>query len=101
MSHIIRRPGAERDLLELWYYIETHSGEDRANALIYKIEEKFETLADHPSMGRLRDELQPGLRSLPISGYLIFYYPIPGGIEVVRVLHGKRNLGIIFGDEQP
>jgi len=47
-------------------------------------------------MGRLRDELADGLRSFPVGRYVIFYRPIPKGIEIVRVLHGARDLDAIF-----
>ena len=28
----------------------------------------------------------------PVREYLIFYRPIDDGVEIVRVLHGKRNI---------
>lgn len=47
-------------------------------------------------MGRARDELAEGLRSFPTGQYIIFYQPVPGGIEIVRVLHGARDLDAIL-----
>jgi len=47
-------------------------------------------------MGRARDELEVGLRSFPVGRYAIFYLPIPDGVEIVRVLHGARDLDAIF-----
>lgn len=49
-------------------------------------------------MGRKRDELVPNLRSFPVGNYLIFYRPINQGIEVLRVLHGARDIPSIFED---
>ena len=43
-----------------------------------------------------REELVPGLRSLSVGGYLIFYLPIEDGIDVVRVLHGMREIDTLF-----
>lgn len=43
-------------------------------------------------MGRLRQELRPGLRSFPVGNYLILYYPIPEGIAILRIIHGARDL---------
>ena len=37
-----------------------------------------------------------GLRSLPLGNYIIFYRPIDDGIEVVRILHGARDLPPLF-----
>jgi hypothetical protein len=35
----------------------------------------------------------PGLRSYPIKRtYLLMYRPVEGGIELLRVLHGMRNV---------
>lgn len=45
-----------------------------------------------PGIGRRRDDLAPGLRSISYANYLIFYRPIDDGIEIVRVLHGSRDL---------
>jgi toxin ParE1/3/4 len=47
-------------------------------------------------MGRNRDELYPGLKSFPVGKYIIFYLPISGGLEIVRILHGMRDIDIFF-----
>jgi toxin ParE1/3/4 len=36
-------------------------------------------------VGRQRPELAPGLRSFPIGNYVLFYLPLPNGIDLVRV----------------
>jgi len=38
----------------------------------------------------------PALRSLPVGNYLVFYLPLDDGIEVVRVLHGSREIDALF-----
>jgi toxin ParE1/3/4 len=59
-------------------------------------------LAKRPTSGRLRTSRLPGLRNmrwLPVKGfpnYLVFYRPILRGIEVVRVLHGARDIAAQF-----
>jgi len=50
-------------------------------------------------MGKSRDELAAGLRSFPIGQYIIFYQPVPGGVDIVRVLHGARDLDAIFNPD--
>ena len=52
--------------------------------------------ATQPQMGRPRDELSTGLRSLPHGRYVVFYVPLADGIEVVRVLHGSRDIDDAF-----
>jgi toxin ParE1/3/4 len=43
-------------------------------------------------MGTDRGDLGPGLRSTPFGSYLIFFKAAPGGVQIVRVLHGMRGL---------
>ena len=95
MARVLRTPEARRDLVEIAAYIE---GENPAAAdrLLDQIEEKLRLLGEFPEMGAPREELRARLRSFPIGKYLIFYFPIADGIEVIRVVHGGRNLRRIF-----
>jgi toxin ParE1/3/4 len=95
MPVIVKLPRAKSDLVEIWGYIADDS-EAHADAFIETVDQKFHVLAGRPNMGRLRDELADGLHSFPVGRYVIFYRPIPEGIEVVRVLHGARDLDTIF-----
>jgi toxin ParE1/3/4 len=54
-------------------------------------------LARNPTAGRERPELAPGLRSVPIGRDLLFHRPTDDGVEIVRVLHGSRDIDSIFG----
>ncbi len=49
-------------------------------------------LAANPLAGRARSELHEGLRSFPVGSYVVFYSPTPEGVEIVRVLHGRRDI---------
>jgi toxin ParE1/3/4 len=71
-----------------------------ADEFVAIIDEKFRVLAERPSIGRLRNELVEGLRSFPIGRYVIFYLAIPDGIEIVRVLHGARDVDSILGPKE-
>ena len=95
MPIIIKRPRALSDLAEIWDYIADDS-EVRADAFVATIDAKFQTLAKQPGIGRMRDELATGLRSLPIGRYVIFYLSLADGIEIIRVLHGARDIDTIF-----
>jgi toxin ParE1/3/4 len=40
------------------------------------------------------------LRSFPVGNYVIFYREVSEGIEIIRVLHGARDIeGIISSSE--
>lgn len=54
-------------------------------------------LARNPKAGRERPDLAPRLRSFPVARYVLFYRPIDDGVEIVRVLHGSRDIDSIFG----
>ncbi len=95
MPQVLKRPLAEADLDDIWWYI-AQDNPDAADRLLDKIEEQCQALAQFPQMGINRDELMPALRSFPIGNYLIFYFPIADGIEVIRVLSGMRDIDALF-----
>jgi toxin ParE1/3/4 len=80
MARVLKRPLAENDLDEIWLYI-AQDNPDSADALLDKIEERCQALAQFPFIGTDRDELMPDLRSLPVGNYLIFYMPIDDGVD--------------------
>jgi toxin ParE1/3/4 len=51
-----------------------------------------------PSIDRSYDELQVGLRGLPLEGYVILYRATDDEIEIVRVVNGRQDLGSLFDD---
>jgi toxin ParE1/3/4 len=53
-------------------------------------------LASFPKSGRSYDDLQVGLRGLPLEGYIILYRSIDDGIEIVRVANGRQDLQSLF-----
>ena len=82
---------AEADLEECWLYI-ARDDPRSATRFIETILQKCELLAEQPGIGRGRSDLSSDLRSFVVGRYLILYRPIEDGIEVVRVLHGARNI---------
>jgi toxin ParE1/3/4 len=91
MPHILKRPRAEADLIDIWRYIAQDSPAN-ADRMLDRISETLNRLAAVPFMGQARFDLAPGLRMFPVGNYLIFFRPIEGGIDVIRVLHGKRHI---------
>jgi len=88
---IVLQPRAKADISEIWEFIAEDS-DDQADAFIDLIDQKFQLLAQKSGLGRRRKELAEGLRSFPVGRYVIFYLPIPGGVQIVRVLHGARDI---------
>jgi toxin ParE1/3/4 len=84
------------DLDAIWLYVAERGGLEAADRLIDSILERFPRLASSPGMGRAREDLAPGLRSFLVGDYLIFYHRTSGRIDIVRVLHGSRDLPRFF-----
>jgi toxin ParE1/3/4 len=89
VATVVRRPLAALDILDVWDHI---ADDDMAAAdrWVDELDTAFSRLATQPMMGRARPELATDLRSFPFRRYLIFYLPLPDGIDVVRVLHSAR-----------
>jgi toxin ParE1/3/4 len=98
MAIILKKPLAQADLLDIWNFIANDSFE-KADRLLKKIDNQLKILASNPGMGKKRDSLAPNLRSFPVGNYLIFYCPINQGIEVIRILHGARDIQSLFEED--
>jgi toxin ParE1/3/4 len=95
---ILRRPRASADLSEIWEFI-ARDNIERADAFVDQVDEKFRALAAQPLMGRERKELGPGIRSIAMPPYVIFYEALPYGVVILRVLHGARDVMAQFEEE--
>ncbi|MDN5212999.1 type II toxin-antitoxin system RelE/ParE family toxin [Fulvivirgaceae bacterium BMA12] len=92
MAIVKLTPLAEEDLFEIWYYIAVEK-KSRLNAdrFIDKLDKEFYKLAKTPRMGTERSVYVPGLKGWPFGEYVIFYRPIPRGVDIIRVIHAKRE----------
>ena len=88
--------GARADLREIWDKI-AESNETAADRMIAKIVKRFPGLARFPESGRERPDLAPGLRSVVVKPYVVFYRLIENGVLIVRVFHGARDFRSLFG----
>jgi len=88
---------AKGDLADIWWYI-AQGSEHSADVMIGKITRKFDELLVNPGVGTTRNYLLPMLRSVCVGKYLIFYRPIVEGIEIVRVIHGARDIENLFAE---
>ena len=98
MAQIKVRSLAELDLQEIWLYLSEIS-EEIADSILADFDQKFHLLAGNPRIGRVRPELLVNeLRSFPAGKYIIFYLPLSDGIDVVRVLHSRREIDSIISE---
>jgi toxin ParE1/3/4 len=87
---------AKRDLVEIWQYYVRVASIEIADKLLREIDGTALRLSDNALRWRARDELAPGLRSVLVHPYIIFYRVEDGTVQIARVLHGRRNLTAVF-----
>jgi toxin ParE1/3/4 len=102
---VAQRPRARLDLLEQFVHFGEESGVELAERYVAAVNEICAMLVKQPNAGVAYDSgiagLQ-GMRRFPIRGfenYQLFYIPRPGGIDVVRILHGARDIDSILSEE--
>jgi toxin ParE1/3/4 len=104
-SQVIKLPYALRDLDEAAAYIQRVSTPKRAIRFLRAANSSFARLAKMPGLGTRYEPHSPvyaGLRYFPITrhrNHVIFYRPVTGGIEVLRVLHGAQDIHRILSEE--
>jgi toxin ParE1/3/4 len=98
MIDVILSIEAEVDLLEITSFIS--SGDEAiARRFVYGLMESLDLLSEYPEMGRKRDDLKRGLRSINFNRYLVLYKIEGTRVEVVRIVHGARDIASLF--EEP
>ena len=89
MASVTRRPEAEADVIDIWGFIAEDSIA-QADRWVDLLDERLQLWATQPMIGRARDELTPGIRSMAFGRYIVFFAPVDGGIDRV-VPTGQRR----------
>ena len=104
MSRYEFTPQAVDDLFEIWSYIARDSlqAANRVEAAVYNA---CTFLAEGPLRGRTREEItQLPLRFWTVQAfpnYLIVYDPLSDPLQIIRILHGSRDVLAILGEAKP
>lgn len=96
---LVIKPLAEQDLEAIGDYI-ARDNPARAVTFVRELREQCKRITGNPLGYRERSELTPGLRSCAHGNYVIFFDALPGVVEVVRVLHGARDLPVVLGEDR-
>jgi len=88
---VVFTPAAERDLDDIWWEIAQHNL-PAADRTTDRIRERTEQLARFPGSGHLRPEIAATARFLTEGNYLILYTVKERQVEIIRVVHGARDL---------
>lgn len=100
---ILKTLAARLDLAGCYAYIGEHNS-GAAHRFRLAAEQTFEALARTPGIGAPYETSNPrlaGLRCAQVGrfrNYVIFYRPIPEGIDIIRVLHAARDIRAILED---
>lgn len=103
MGEVRKRPQVIRDLSDLATYI-AEGDLEAAERFLVAAEETFKLLGEMPGIGKVRECFNSNLvevRQRAIKGfrnYLIFYRPLDGGVEILRVVHGARDIEAILDE---
>jgi toxin ParE1/3/4 len=93
-EYIISQP-AIRDLDSISSYF-TDVNIEAGEKFLQAFSKRCQQLASFPNIGRSYDDLQVGLRGLPLEGYIILYRVTADRIEIVRVANGRQDLQSLF-----
>jgi len=91
MARVVFTKQAREDLIDIWLHI-AEDDPAAADRVLDRLDESARHLVDHPEMGAARDDIRPGLRYLISGSYLLLYRITDAGVEIVRAVHGRRDL---------
>jgi toxin ParE1/3/4 len=98
MATVRRSPQAETDLETILAELQQHSSAS-AERVAAAFHEKGGMLAQFPELGRLRPEIALDLRSTLVQPYVLFYRIVGDEVQILRILHGRRDLRSIMQAE--
>jgi toxin ParE1/3/4 len=100
-DHVFQRRLAVADLVQIAFHI-TLESESAAARFLDAAEATFQQLLRSPHLGatgEFRSRHLKGIRRWRVNGFenfLIFYRPVDDGIEIIRVIHGARDIESLF-----
>ncbi|HAX75891.1 MAG TPA: type II toxin-antitoxin system RelE/ParE family toxin [Cyanobacteria bacterium UBA11372] len=95
MSRYVINILASRDINEIADYFSQNSIE-AGERFFREFNRKCQQLVAFPNSGKSYAEIRAELRGLSFEGYIIFYRVLDDGIEILRVVSGRRNFPSVF-----
>ena len=86
-------PQAARDLVQIWRYTKNESSQETADRVESLIRDRFAYLAQFPGGGHWRRDLTDAdVRFFSVFSYLIVYRPETNPLQIVAILHARRDV---------
>ncbi|MBM3764358.1 MAG: type II toxin-antitoxin system RelE/ParE family toxin [Acidobacteria bacterium] len=99
MLRIQKRESALRDLTAIWLWYAEQGGPEIADRFYAAVDQTLEMIAKSPDVGvrlKRRRKADAGLRKIAVGGgfgkILLVYLHADCRVELIRVLHGSRDL---------
>lgn len=100
MTPFLLTPAALSDLQDISNFVAADSPAN-ATKILRALEDAMRLLARRPRLGRQRDDLgDEPLRMFFVHSFAIIYKPDTRPLQIVRVLHGARDIETIMGDSE-
>jgi toxin ParE1/3/4 len=92
------RPAALAELSAIFdYVLEISSSLKIARDFTLRIRERCERIGDAPHGGRPRDDLAPGLRTVPFERSAVIVYVIADGrVQITNIFYGGRDYEALY-----
>jgi toxin ParE1/3/4 len=93
------RPEAIADLQDIYRVIYRVSQSDvTATRFVERIMARARRVGDAPRGGRPRDDLSPGLRTVPFERTAVIAYRVGDVVEITNVFYGGRDYESLYRD---
>ena len=92
-------PEAALDLVQIWRYLKEQGSIEIADRVESVIRDKIVFLATNPGAGHWRKDLTDEVvKFFPVYSYLIVYRPETRPLQIVSILHGRRDVEQLLRD---
>lgn len=92
------RPAAVEDLEQIYRFLRHLSRDaDTARNYVLRIRTRCQKIGEVPLGGTARDDLAPGLRTVPFERRAVIAYRISGDVvEITNIFYGGRDFEAIY-----
>ncbi len=100
MKRYLLTDEAKADLADIRRYLTRKAGASIAKSTLKKIRDAFEFLSRTPEAGHVREDLSDdSVKFWSVFSYMIVYDPTTRPIEILRIIHGSREVSAILSQD--
>lgn len=100
-SRYVLAPEAAQDLVDIWRYIKEQSNVTIADRVEHTIRDRVAFISGNPGAGHWRRDLTAEeVKFFSVYSYLIVYRPETKPLQIVSVLHGRRDVERLLKDRR-